>query len=228
VERQARWSSRERNIHPVTVLEEAFDVIRRSGKIVANGLLIGALALLVPAAAGCEAGFNAPTLEFHPASGGAHADVNGISISNAFVLGAPSGSLVPAGSSVSMFLGMYNGGTSDDTLTGVTAQDYAASVTVTGGTVSLPASASVNLTGPQPSVVLTGLKKPLEGGESIPVTLQFEHAGPVTLQVPVEPQSFYYSTFSPPPPTPTASATPKATPTATATATATPSTTPTP
>ena len=50
-------------------------------------LLFGVLAVLVPALAGCEAGLNAPTLEFHPAAFGAYADKNGISISNAFVLG---------------------------------------------------------------------------------------------------------------------------------------------
>ena len=32
-------------------------------------LLFGALAVLVPVLAGCEAGFNAPTLTFHPANG---------------------------------------------------------------------------------------------------------------------------------------------------------------
>ena len=31
------------------------------------------------------------------------------------------------------------------------------------------------------------------------MTLQFKNAGPVTLQVPVEPQSYYWSTYSPAP-----------------------------
>lgn len=180
-------------------------MIRRPGKTVVNGLLIGALALLVPATAGCEAGLNAPTLEFHPASAGAQAEVNGISLSNVFVLGAPSGSSVPAGSSASVFLSMFNGGTSNDKLVSITAPGWASSVKVTGGAVSLPANAQVNLSGPQPSVVLNGLQKPLTGGETIPMTLDFQHAGSVKLQVPVEPQSFYYSTFSPPPATPSAS-----------------------
>lgn len=184
-------------------------MIRSTGKTVANGLLIGALALLVPAIAGCEAGLNAPTLEFHEAASGAYASVDGISISNVFILGAPSGSSVPVGSSASLFLSMFNGGPSDDKLVSITAPDSAASVRVTGGTVSVPANAQVNLSGPQPTVVLSGLKKQLNGGESIPVTIAFEHAGSVTLQVPVEPQSFYYSTYSPPP-----TATPAASPTA--------------
>ena len=47
--------------------------------------------------------------------------------------------------------------------------------------------------------MLSNLTKPIGGGESVPVTLDFEHAGTVTLEVPVEPDSFYYSTYSPPP-----------------------------
>jgi len=198
-------------------------VIRRSGKTVANSVLIGAVALLIPVIAGCEAGNNAPTLEFHQAAAGAYTQVNGISVNNLFVLGAPSGSSLPAGSSASVFLSMFNGGAGDDTLVSVSAPGSAASVRLTGGTVSIPVSSEVNLTGPQPSVVLSGLTKPLSGGQSIPLTLDFAHAGSVTLQVPVEPQSFYYSTYSAPPATPSATPTPTATPKATkASATATP------
>jgi copper(I)-binding protein len=173
-------------------------VIRRSSaKKVARPLLIGALALLIPAAtAGCEAGLNAPTLEFHPASSGAHVVVNGITISNVFVLGAPTGSTLPPGSSASVFLSLFNSGTNSDTLTSVSAPGSASAGQVSGGTVSLPPNSEVNLTGPQPSVVLSGLKTTLSGGEDIPVTLNFAHAGSVTLQVPVQPQSFYYSTYS--------------------------------
>jgi copper(I)-binding protein len=215
--------SRERIDPPVTLTEEAFAVIRRSGKTVANSVLIGAVALLIPVIAGCEAGNNAPTLEFHQAAAGAYTQVNGISVNNLFVLGAPSGSSLPAGSSASVFLSMFNGGAGGDTLVSVSAPGSAASVRLTGGTVSIPVSSEVNLTGPQPSVVLTGLTKPLSGGQSIPLTLDFAHAGSVTLQVPVEPQSFYYSTYSAPPATPSATPTPTATPKATkASATATP------
>jgi copper(I)-binding protein len=181
-------------------------VIRRSpAKKVARPLLIGALALLIPAAtAGCEAGLNAPTLEFHPASSGAHVVVNGISISNVFVLGAPAGATLPPGSSAGVFLSLFNGGTNKDSLVSVSAPGAASGADVSGGTVSLPANSQVNLTGPQPSVVLSGLTRTLSGGEDIPLTLNFAHAGSVTLQVPVQPQSFYYSTYSAAPtPTPT-------------------------
>ena len=59
-------------------------------------LLVGAIAILVPVLAGCEAGLNAPTLEFHPASYGVSTTVNGIAIDNLFVLG-PSLGLDAAG-----------------------------------------------------------------------------------------------------------------------------------
>ncbi|MGD0706219.1 MAG: copper chaperone PCu(A)C [Trebonia sp.] len=176
-------------------------MIRASfGKSAAGRLLIGAgaLAVLVPAIAGCEAGDNAPTLEFHAASAGSQTVVNGIRITNVFVLGAPSGSTVPAGSSAGLFLSLFNSRGTSDTLQGATAAGTADTVSLDGGTVALPAYSGVNLTGPTPSVVLKNLSKPLTAGGYVPVTLTFAHAGTVTIQVPVEPQSYYWSTYSPP------------------------------
>ena len=213
--------------------KEAFAVIRaRYGKTAAGRLLLGAgvLALLIPAIAGCEAGNDAPTLEFHPASFGAHTVVNGIQITNAFVLGAPNGSVLPSGSSAGLFVSLYNGGSSSDTLLSATAPGSATSISLSGGNVPLPAnSAPVNLTGPQPEVVLESLTRALTGGSSIPVTFDFEHAGKVTLQVPVEAQAFQWATFSPPAPVPAgaAASTPAATPVTSAGATGAAGATPT-
>jgi copper(I)-binding protein len=194
-------------------------VIRASfGKSAAGRLLIGAgaLAVLLPAIAGCEAGNGAPTLEFHPAAAGSQASVNGIRISNAFVLGAPSGSTVPAGSSAGLFLSLFNSGGTNDTLQSATATGTADTVSLDGGTVPLPADSPVNLTGPTPSVVLNNLSKPLSSGGYVSVTLKFEHAGTVKLKVPVEPQSYYWATYSPP-----ASAAPSSTSTSPSTITST-------
>jgi copper(I)-binding protein len=174
-------------------------VIRRSpGKAVARRMLIAAVVLLVPALAGCEAGLNAPTLQFHQAASGAYATAGDISISNAFVLGPKSGSTLPAGSSASFFVGLYNGGQGDDTLLSVSAPTAAKSATIEGGSVSLPGDSSANLTGPEPKVVLSGLTRPLAGGQSVPVILDFQRAGAVTLDVPVMPQSYEYASLSPP------------------------------
>ena len=208
-------------------------MIRASfGKSVARSTLIGGLALLaVPAIAGCEAGLNAPTLEFHPASSGAQADFNGISLTNAFVLGAPVGASVPSGGSASLFVGLFNNNPADDKLVAVAATGAAASVTIKDGSVTIPSAGAANLTGPEPALVLKGLTRPIAGGQSVPVTFDFAHAGAVTLNVPVEPQSYYYSTYSPPPatptPTPTPSGTAKASAKASASSTATPTGSPT-
>jgi copper(I)-binding protein len=178
---------------PDYVTEEAFAVIRKS-------LLAGAVALLVvPALAGCEAGLNAPTLEFHPASSGQYQVIDGITISNVFVLAAPSGASLPTGSRAGVFLGLYNNGSTGDRLTSVTLPSGgAASVTITGGSVTVPANSGVNLTGPKPQIVLNGLTAPLAGGQSIDLTLNFQNAGQAKLEVPVEPQSYYYSSLSQP------------------------------
>jgi copper(I)-binding protein len=202
-------------------------VIRpRFGKTAAGRLFLGAgaLALLMPAIAGCEAGNGAPTLQFHAASAGAQTIVNGIRITNVFVLGAPSGATLPAGSSASMFMALFNDGANPDTLVSASAAG-ASDVTLDGGTVPLPSETPVNLTGPTPSAVLTNLSKPLASGGFIKVTLQFKNAGPVTLQVPVEPQSYYWATFSPAPSAPASA--PAANPGSTVAPTVTPTATPT-
>jgi hypothetical protein len=190
-------------------------------------LLFGVLAVLVPALAGCEAGLNAPTLEFHPAAFGAYADKNGISISNAFVLGPPLNGPAVAGGRVGVFLSVSS--LHGDRLVSVSAPGTAVAGRITGGSVNLPPAAPVDLTGPVPQVVLTGLANPLQGGETVTLNLGFAKAGTVTLAVPVEPQAYEYSTFSPPPtPSPPAVKQKKANPSASASASASGSATPTP
>ena len=61
-------------------------------------ILIGALALLVPVLAGCEAGDNAPTLEFHPAADGAYGTAGAVTVDNAFILGGRNNTLLASGS----------------------------------------------------------------------------------------------------------------------------------
>jgi len=174
-------------------------------------LLLGAVAVLVPALAGCEAGFNAPTQTFHPANFGVDAAQNGVTIDNAFVLQS-----APGSSQAGAFfaLSAANG----DRLDSVSATG-AASVQLPGGSVDLPAQALVNLGGPEPQAVITGLASPLTGGQTVTLTFSFAQAGQITLTVPVEPPTDAYATYSPPaaptPPAPgsaTASPNPTATP----------------
>jgi copper(I)-binding protein len=194
-------------------------------------LLFGAMVVLVPALAGCEAGFNAPTLEYHPANFTANKTQDGISFSNVFVLGAsPEGPEV-AGGRTGVFLSLF--AADGDRLTKVQAPGAANAVSITGGSVNLPAQSLVNLSGPVPKVVLAGLANPLQGGEMVTLSFTFAKAGTITMTVPVEPQAFEYATLSPPAtPSPTPSATKKGHPrvpvtgSASASATASPSATP--
>jgi copper(I)-binding protein len=171
-------------------------------------LLFGALAVLAPALAGCEAGFNAPTLEYHPAAFGAYAMKNGVSISNAFVLGpSPSGPEVAGGRAGVFFSVTSQDG---DKLVSASAPGTASAVLIAGGSISVPAAAPVDLTGPVPQVVLTGLANPLQGGDLVKLNVTFAQAGTIAMTVPVQPKAYEYATFSPPPnPSPTAKPKPR-------------------
>jgi len=166
-------------------------------------LLVGAIALLVPVLAGCEAGLDAPTLDFHPASYGVSTTVNGVVIDDLFVLGPPPGQTLPVGGQAGVFLTLeaYSG----DQLKSASAPGTASSVQLIAGPVTLNQDSPVDLSGPHPTIVLDGLTRPLSGGETVQLTLDFASAGPVTLGVPVEPAAYEFATFAPPP-TPTATA----------------------
>jgi copper(I)-binding protein len=203
-------------------------VIRSSHRIGGpRGLLLLAIAALIAALAGCEAGTNAPTQEWHQPTDGAGAVFNNIAIRNAFVLGAPVGQAIRTGQSAGLFLALVNTG-SPDRLVSITAPGTARRVSLPGGAVGLASQKAVFLTGPTPKVVLQDLIRPLSGGSTVRLVLTFQNAASVALVVPVMPKAQYYSTFSPPPsptPSPTvskhhgATPTPGASPSPSATAT---------
>jgi len=169
-------------------------------------LVAGAIAILVPALAGCEAGLNAPTLQFHPASNGYSTTFNGITIDNVFVLGPPLNTSLPAGSDAGVFLSLQ--AQDNDRLTSVSAPGTALRVSLTSGPVTLTPNSLVDLSGPSPQIVLNGLTSPLNAGRTVKLKLTFANAGSITIPAPVEPAAYYYATYSPPPtPTPTPSPT---------------------
>ena len=173
-------------------------------------LVILAIAALIPALAGCEAGYNAPTQEWHQPTDGAGTVHNNIAIRNVFVLGAPLGQTIAAGQSAGVFLALINDG-SADRLLNISAPGTARSVTLPGGAVPLASQQAVLLTGPQPQVILQDLTRPLLGGSTVRLVMTFQNAGSLSLVVPIMPQAQYYSTFSPPPsPSPSPSRRPKA------------------
>lgn len=181
-------------------------MIRSSRRPAGRRLLVLAIAALIPALAGCEAGNNAPTQEWHQPTDGTGTVHNDIAIRNVFVLGAAIGSTIKAGGSAGVFLALINNGPADK-LVKISAPGTAKSVTLPGGSVSLASQKAVLLTGPAPKVVLEGLIRPLTGGSSVRLVLTFQNASSVSMAVPVMPRAQYYSTFSPPSPSP--SATPK-------------------
>jgi copper(I)-binding protein len=175
-------------------------------------LLAGAVALLVPVLAGCEAGLNAPTLEYHAASYGVSVIKDGITIDDAFVLGPALNATLPAGGRAGVFLSLE--ASQGDRLLSVSAPGTAARAQITGGSLSLPAQSVVDMSGPAPQIVLTGLTSPLAGGQTVTVVLNFASAGALTLSLPVMPRAYEYATYSPPAvPTPTATPTVHGSPT---------------
>ena len=105
-------------------------------------LVVLAIAALIPALAGCEAGYNAPTQQWHQPTDGTAAVHNNISIANVFVLGAPLGEKIPVGESAGVFLALTNEGSSD-ALVSITAPGTARSVMLPGGSVPLASQQSV-------------------------------------------------------------------------------------
>jgi copper(I)-binding protein len=181
-------------------------VIRSSrGGLLPRSILIAAAAALVPLAAGCEAGANAPTQQWHQPTDGTDATVGDIMISNAFVLGAPLNSSLLPGQTAGLYLALVNIGTPDRLLS-VTAPGTATTVQLPRGLVILPSQRAILLTGPRPAVLLEQLTRALPGGTTVKIVLTFQNAGTKTLFVPVMPQAQYYTTYSPAPsPTPTVS-----------------------
>ena len=192
----------------------------RGGKV-SRRIVIAVAAALVPLIAGCEAGTNAPTLNWHQPTPGSQATVGNISISDVFVLGAPIGAVLRPGQNAGMFLGLVNTG-SPDQLVSVSAPGVAQSVRLPGGVVPLRSQQAVLLTGPRPQVILEHLLRPLAGGSVITVFLRFAKAGTVKLQIPIMPRAQDYATLLPAPaatrshparPAGSASARPKPSPT---------------
>lgn len=179
--------------------QEGSNTVIRSYR--AGRLLVVAVAALVPVLAGCEAGNQAPTQEFHYPTDSAGIRVGDVSVRNVFVLGAPIGRNVPQGDNASVFLSLINTNASKpDTLTGISAPGTARSVTLpTPGGISILAGHPVNYSGPAPRVVLHGLLHPLRSGQTVRLQLMFKNTRPVVLEAPVMARALQYATLQPPP-----------------------------
>ena len=169
------------------------------GVLPLRGLLIVAAAALIPAIAGCEAGLNAPSQEWHQPTPGASAIVdNTMRVNNMFVLGPIPGLKIPPGESAGVFFALNNSGPFDR-LISITAPGSASSVRVPVGGITIGRDQSLLFTGPSPRVLLQGLTRTLHGGQFVTMHLTFQNAGPVTMLVPVMPRAAFYVTYSPAP-----------------------------
>jgi copper(I)-binding protein len=169
---------------------------RWTGALSHRLVLVAAVAL-IPVVAGCEAGNNAPTLNFHYPTDAAGTAVGDLSIRNVFILGAPIGRDLAAGESASVFLALVNTG-APDRLIKISASGTAASVTLPAGGVPVVLGHPVYYSGPMPQVVLKDLTRPLRSGSDVTLVLTFEKAGPIKLHVPVLPRANQYATLQPP------------------------------
>lgn len=185
-------------------------------------ILIAVAAAVIPMIAGCEAGANAPSLHWHQPTDGTFHAIGDITISNAFVLGAPIGAALQPGQNAGLFLGLVNTG-SPDRLISVSAPGVAQSVLLPGNQIPLPRQHAVLLTGPRPTVILQHLLRPLQGGSVVTIRLSFAVAGQVTIRVPVMPRAQYYTTLLPAPSATTPPATSTPSPTSSPGTTASPS-----
>lgn len=186
-------------------------MIRSSRRgILPRSIVIVAAVALGPVIAGCEAGNDAPTLQWHqPTDGTFQAVGKHLTISNAFVLGAPIGRTLQAGQNAGFYLGLVNTGT-PDRLLAIKAPGIAQKVLLPGRGIPLRSLSRVLLTGPAPKIVLQHLLKPLAGGTVIKLYLIFKNAGSTRLYVPVMPKSANFVTYSPAALSPSASTSPSA------------------
>lgn len=192
----------------------------RRGLLSLRNLVVVAAVGLIPVTAGCEAGNNAPTQQWHQPTPGASAIVdNTLRINNMFVLGPTPGFTLPRGASAGVFFALSNDG-APDRLLSMKAPGEATSVLVPAGGITLGREQTLFLTGPSPRVVLQHLTRTLNGGQWVLLNLQFQNAGFVSMRVPVMPRTESYGTFSPAPlflrphatATPSAPGTPSPTP----------------
>lgn len=151
---------------------------RRHARTVAGAVAAGVLA--VTAVSGCGAGFSAETNHVTGSVNGQDAALANILVRNAWLRGPLKG-----GEQTELYMVVLNRGGGDDRLSAVVA-DFAASV-VLPGNVILKAGEPVRFLPATPDkLILRGLKTSLLTGTYEHLTLVFERAGDLGIDVPVQ------------------------------------------
>lgn len=162
-------------------------------------LAVVALLAVAPALAACGAGADANLAQPYLPTEAAETSKNGITVAQAFILGPDSGQTLPAGSAAPLYLTMVNGNPAADQLTGIATDPQAASSARASGPIPLPPQVLVKSANPTPQILIEGIREPLMGGESMRLTLQFQNAGAITMDVPVITRSREFATLQPAP-----------------------------
>lgn len=154
---------------------------------------VSAVALVVSALllAGCGTGLNSRTYQENGREDGAVADLGGrtgIAVRHLHIAAPLAGSAHDLGSTAFVTGGLVNNGTSADALVGASSDVAGAVTLLVDGTptadVAVPARGAAPTTW---AVALSSLTRALPAASYVTVTLEFQRAGRVTLQVPVFP-----------------------------------------
>jgi copper(I)-binding protein len=140
---------------------------------------------------GCGTGLHARTYQEVGRQDGATTNLGGatgIAVRHLHVAPPPSGSTLAAGGTAYVTGGLINNGTDADALVNASSDIAGAATLLVDGTptteVAIPRLGAAPATW---SIALSGLNREVSVATYIPVTLEFQRAGRVTLQVPVEP-----------------------------------------
>jgi copper(I)-binding protein len=161
---------------------------------------IGALLLSPIALSACSAGQVTQTSAQERDKVGATAQVGEITV-RAVELAYPNGGRYEEGDDAELHMAIVNAGPEDDALVDITGEGFdriritgsgtatpTTSPSTPGGSddgIAVPADTAVYLGENAPTVTLAGLSDALTTGQSVEITLVFQQAGEVTLQVPV-------------------------------------------
>ncbi|HEX3816487.1 MAG TPA: hypothetical protein VHX59_26900 [Mycobacteriales bacterium] len=163
-------------------------ISQRRGRTTGRGLLASMALGAAVLATGCASGQITQTSEEQPSVPGAEGSVGQLELHNVTVAYPDSGVYKP-GSTARVNFVVVNSGVKADTLVGVSSGS-AKTVRISGDSgksVPVGPQASVNVYGDGPSVIMTGIVRPLRSAQQTTITFRFAKAGQVAISVPVAP-----------------------------------------
>jgi copper(I)-binding protein len=161
--------------------------VRRS-HVAAAAVLLAAAPLL----AGCGSGVNAYTQQQQASGNGQYKTVGDLHLANVTLVRGPVDS-----KSLVVLATITNVGTDSDALLGASISEPASTATVPGNRLALPPVSSTPLGWPETAAKVTFATIDVPASAFVPLTLKFEKAGAVTLEVLVVPPVGQYAGVQP-------------------------------